>query len=131
MDGSDRSGRPGEVADRQALDTYRKRLADVDDEIDEAARNNDFERVARLEAERQAVLDEVGRVSDVHGRARQFANHPAERARKAVAGRVRDAIRKLEPLLPDLAAHLHRTIVTGTYCRYRGDDGVSWDVGAS
>jgi hypothetical protein len=131
MDGSDRSGRPGEVADRQALDTYRKRLADVDDEIDEAARNNDFERVARLEAERQAVLDEVGRVSDVHGRARQFANHPAERARKAVAGRVRDAIRKLEPVLPDLAAHLHRTIVTGTYCRYRGDDGVSWDVGAS
>ena len=125
---ADRSGRPGAVADRQALEAYRTRLADIDAEAEEATRHNDGERVARLDAERHALLDELGRTRDVHGRPRQFANHPGERARKAVMGRIRDAIRKLEPVLPDLAAHLQSTIVTGTYCRYRADRGTTWHV---
>jgi len=125
IDAADRSGRPGMITDRQALDAYRQRLADIDSESDEASRHHDGERVARLEAERRALLDELGRVSDVQGRPRQFANHPAERAAVAVTARVRDAIRKLELLLPDLADHLERSIITGTYCRYRQADEVS------
>ncbi|HEX8769167.1 MAG TPA: hypothetical protein VF711_00210, partial [Acidimicrobiales bacterium] len=128
MDAGDRSGRPGTLTDRQALDTYRKRLADIDSEADEASRHHDDGRAARLEAERGALLDELRRVTDVQGRPRQFANHPAERARKAVTARLRDAIRKLEPLLPDLAVHLERSIVTGTFCRYRQDDGTVWEI---
>ena len=128
IDAADRSGRPGALTDRQALDAYRQRLADIDGEADEATRHHDSERVARLEVERQALLDELRRARGVLGRPRQFANHPAERARKAVTARIRDAIRKLEPLLPDLAAHLQRTVVTGTYCRYRGDQDTTWEV---
>ena len=119
FDASDRSGPGGDLADRTALAAYRRRLADLDADIDEAENDHDPGRRARAEAERQAVLEELGRVTGSGGRARAFANHPAERARKAVAGRVRDAIRKLEPVLPELAAHLQRNIVTGTYCRYR------------
>jgi hypothetical protein len=80
---ADRSGRAGALADRHALDAYRKRLADIDDEADEADRHHDDGRVARLEGERQALLDEVGRTSGMHGRRRPFANYPAERTRKA------------------------------------------------
>ena len=40
---------------------------------------------------------------------------------------MRDAIRKLEPVLPELAAHLQRNIVTGTYCRYRPEL-THWEV---
>jgi len=58
----------------------------------------------------------------------QFASHPAERARKAVTARIRDAIKKIDPALPALAAHLERSIVTGTYCRYRPDDAFTWDI---
>jgi hypothetical protein len=128
MDAADRSGAPGPLADRRSLDAYRKRLADLETEGAEAASDHDDERCARLEAERQALLEELGRLRGVQGRIRQFANHPAERARKAVAGRVRDAVGKLESLLPELAAHLQRTIVTGTYCRYRGEPGITWDI---
>jgi tetratricopeptide (TPR) repeat protein len=119
IDASDRSGPSGDVADRSALAAYRRRLADLDSDIDDAERDHDPERRARAEAERQAILDELGRVTGSGGRARAFANHPAERARKAVAGRLRDAIKKVEPVHPELAAHLQRNIVTGTYCRYR------------
>jgi hypothetical protein len=44
-----------------------------------------------------------------------------------VSARIRDAIRRLEPLHPELAAHLERAVVTGTYCRYR-PDGAAWLV---
>jgi hypothetical protein len=128
MDAADRSGAVGPLADRRSLDAYRQRLADLETERAEAAGDHDDERAARLEAERQALLEELGRLKGVQGRVRQFANHPGERARKAVTARVRDAIGKLEPLLPELAAHLHRTIVTGTYCRYRAEPGITWDL---
>ena len=117
------------MADRTALDAYRRRLADLETEIDDATLDHDEERRARAEAERQALVDELGRVSGVRRQPREFANHPAERARKAVAGRIRDTIRKLEPVLPELAAHLQRTIVTGNYCRYR-PDATQWDIDA-
>jgi len=52
----------------------------------------------------------------------------AERARKAVAARIRAAISTIDGVLPELADHLNWTIVTGAYCRYRSDEAVSWDV---
>ena len=122
-----RAAAAGEIADRRAVATYRQRVADLDAEINDADRDNDPERLAQAKLNRDALIEEIRRVTGVGGRQRQFANHPAERARKAVTGRVRDAIRKLEPVLPDLAAHLQRTIVTGTYCRYRPDT-VDWTV---
>ncbi|MGH3786013.1 MAG: ATP-binding protein [Pseudonocardiaceae bacterium] len=125
---TDRSGNSGDMIDRRALDSYRRRLADLDDEIDEAVRHHDDARGTLLAAERLALLGELRRVTNVERRPRQFANHPAERARKAVAARVRDAIRKLEPVQPELAAHLERSIVTGTYCRYRPDENRAWKV---
>lgn len=128
IDAADRSGRPDTLTDRRALDAYRQRLRDIDSEADEARLNHDDGRAARLEVERQALLDELRRAVDALGRPRHFANHPAERARKAVTARIRDAIRKLEPHLPDLASHLERTVVTGTYCRYRADQTGTWDV---
>ena len=88
---------------------------------------HDPERAARAASERQAILDELARATGSAGRARAFSNHPAERARKAVSARIRDAIRKLEDELPELADHLHGQIVTGTYCRYRAD-GITWQV---
>lgn len=130
IDAVDRSGAGGDVVDRRSLAAYRQRLADLDDDIDDAERNHDPERRARAASERQAILDELGRVTGTGGQTRAFSNHPAERARKAVSGRIRDAIRKLSAVLPELGDHLERTIVTGTYCRYRSD-GTRWHIDES
>jgi hypothetical protein len=125
---ADRSRGGDAIADREALASYRRRLHDIDDDLDEASRHHDPARVEELVAERGELLDELGRVTGQGGRQRTFANHPAERARKATTARIRDAIRRLEPVLPELAAHLHERVVTGTFCRYRGDDQHGWRV---
>jgi hypothetical protein len=116
------------MIDRRALAAYRQRLRQLDEDCDEADRHDDLERRSRLIAERQGLLDEIGRVTRSGGQRREFANYPAERARKAVAARIRDAIRRLQPILPELAVHLDKSIVTGTYCRYRPEDARAWTV---
>ena len=124
----DRSGPAGAVADREALDAYRRRLRELEEDLDEAGADHDDGRVERLEAEREALLRELGSVTALHRGTRVFANYPAERARKAVAARVRDAIRRLSADAPALAAHLDGAVVTGMSCRYRGDGGPPWEV---
>ena len=116
------------VTDGRALTEYRRRLAELDEELDEAAARHDAGTRARLEGERGELLAELGRVTARRSGSRLFSNYPAERARKAVAARIRDAIRRLESDLPALASHLDATIVTGTYCRYRSGSGGPWDV---
>lgn len=125
---ADRTGPGGELADRTALAAYRRRLGELDDEAAEAAANHDVERQAWVEGEKQELLEQLRQIMRPGGRARSFAAYPAERARKAVAARLRDTIRKLEPELPDLATHLDQTIVTGSFCRYRADRSDRWQI---
>ncbi len=106
------------MADRQSLDTYRRRLDDLDAEIDVADRDADLGRTELLDAERQQLLAELRRVTGLGGRIRSNPNDPAERARKAVSGRIRDAIGRLAEITPGLAAHLDRSIRTGLRCSY-------------
>ena len=128
MGSVDGSGGTGAMADRAALDAYRRRLADLDDDADQAERDHDIARIERTAVERDALLAELRRVTTATGDQRQFANHPAERARKAVSARIRAAIVSIDDVLPELADHLNRTIVTGTRCRYSGSAEVSWHV---
>jgi hypothetical protein len=111
-----------------ALAAYRHRLVELDAEAAAADRDSDPGRRARAAAEKEALLAEVRRATTASGRPRDFGNHPGERARKAVAARIRAAITTLDGVLPELADHLNRSLVTGTYCRYRDDEGVVWTV---
>jgi hypothetical protein len=110
---------PGEPAlDRVALSAYRRRLADLDGELAAARDRADLGRQERASAEREQLLAELGRSTRRDGTSRSLAATTAERARKAVSARIRDAIRRIAQSLPDLATHLDRTIHTRTACRY-------------
>ncbi|HET9050524.1 MAG TPA: AAA family ATPase [Candidatus Dormibacteraeota bacterium] len=117
-----------ELADATAIAQYRTRLLDVEEERLEAESAHDAGRLERLDAEREAVLAELQRVTGIGGRARRDGADATERARKAVSARVHDAISRLEPVLPEVAARLRRSVVTGAWCRYRGEDDVEWRV---
>ncbi len=119
------------MADRQSLDSYRRRLDDLNAEIDVADRNADLGRTGLLDAERQQLLAELRRVTGLGGRIRSNPNDPAERARKAVSGRIRDAIGRLAEIAPGLAAHLDRSIRTGLRCSYSPsshDAQMQWEI---
>jgi hypothetical protein len=121
-----RSGAAGEVTDRTAARAYRERLAALEEERLAADRVGDLDRLRAVDREHDALVAELRGASAGPGRQRHFSNYPAERARKAVAARIRDAVRRLDRDLPALAEHLDQHVVTGVRCRYRGD--VSWSV---
>ncbi|OKI36674.1 ATPase [Saccharothrix sp. CB00851] len=104
------------VLDDEAKARYRRRLARLDEEIDHAV---DDERAAVLDRERAALLDELRAAAGLAGRTRRLGDE-AERARKAVTARIRDALRKLDGRHPGLAAHLRETVSTGATCVYSG-----------
>lgn len=116
------------LLDAQAREEYRRRLADLDSEVSRADDEHDIGRRERAAMERDALLDELRRATGMGGRDRGFGSE-AERARKAVAARLRDAIQRIGEVLPELGGHLERSIRTGGYCRYEPDVAVAWTVG--
>jgi AAA ATPase domain len=113
------------VLDEEAKAQYRRRLAELDEEIDRATELDDDRRAAAADAERQALLDELRLAAGLAGRTRRLGDE-AERARKTVTARIRDTLRKLESSHPPLAAHLRDTVSTGITCRYQPTEPTSW-----
>ncbi|MBO9524191.1 MAG: hypothetical protein J7518_21850 [Nocardioidaceae bacterium] len=116
----------GEVADRRALAAYRARLAELDEELDEAAAWADSAREERARAERDALLDEIGRATGVGGRTR-VTGSSQERARVAVKKAISTAVRRIAEVDPALAAHLRNSVRTGLVCSYEPEPGTAWE----
>lgn len=115
------------VLDDAALAHYRRRLAQLDEHIDWAVARGDDGVAARHDGERAALLAQLRSAVGLHGRSRRLGDD-AERARKAVTGRIRAALRRLEDHHPELANHLNATISTGLTCTYRPPTKVSWEL---
>lgn len=110
----------GELLDRQALESYRRRLADIDSELDEMRSWADTGRVTTLEDEREALLGQLRAAAGLGGRQRT-SGATAERARVAVRKALATAIDRLNRADPQLGRLLLDTISTGTVCRYDPD----------
>jgi AAA ATPase-like protein len=105
------------LLDSRAKEAYRERLADLEDEVEEARRLGDPERAAAAADELDALRHELARGAGLHGRDRTFAS-PAERARVSVTKAIRTAIRLVDKQCPELAEHLRASIQTGRFCSY-------------
>jgi AAA ATPase-like protein len=108
----------GLTLDRAALAAYRRRLVELADDIANAELNDDIGRAGRTRDEREWILAELRRSTRPGGAARTLGVTTAERARKAVTARIRDAIHRITEVMPDLGAHLDRSVRTGNICRY-------------
>jgi hypothetical protein len=112
------SRRTDPVLDRTALQAYRRRLTELDEELDAAHATSDLALGRRAGDERERLLAELRRATRPGGASRSLGPSTAERARKAVTARIRDAIRRIGAVHPELGAHLDRTVRTGRTCRY-------------
>lgn len=115
------AGDAGPAIDAKAKEAYRRRLADVEEDIAEAERNADLGRAASARAEREILARELARAYGAGGRERPGAGAAAERARASVTRATRQAIARIADHHPELGAHLDRTIKTGVFCTYFPD----------
>jgi uncharacterized membrane protein len=113
----------GDLLDRQALQAYRQRLHDLDQDLAEAEQWSDMGKLDAVRAERDALLDQLAAATGLGGRARSTG---ASRERARIA--VKKAIGRLGTLDQPLAQHLRISIQTGLSCTYRPDprDVVDW-----
>lgn len=110
----------GPLIDDEARNAYRRRLHEIEDDLDEATRNGDVDRAALAKADRDYLVTELSRAVGLGGRSRTTGS-TSERARAAVTRAVRYALRRIAEHHPGLADHLEHTIRTGTYCSYDPD----------
>jgi tetratricopeptide (TPR) repeat protein len=117
------------VLDDQAKAAYRRRLADVEDDIDEAIAMNDPARRELAERDRDYLIAELRRAVGMAGRPRTTGDD-SERARTAVARAIRYSLERLTEQHPMAATHLQQRIRTGTYCSYEADPlaPVQWQI---
>ena len=105
------------VIDATAKAAYRKRLAELEDEIDEAESWHDPERLDRLREERDALVHEITAAFGLGGRPRRLGSE-SERARLNVTRAIRTAIGNIAKQAPALGAELDACVITGSSCRY-------------
>ena len=122
-------GDAGPMIDAGARHAYRRRLAELRDEVEDALAVEDDERAATLQAELDAVVAELARAVGLGGRDRPAAS-AAEKARLNVTRALRTAISGLVDALPEAGAVLDRRVRTGVFCAYEPhpDDGLVWTV---
>jgi hypothetical protein len=114
------------VLDRQAQAAYKQRLAILREELAEAERNHDLGRTARLQQESDFITAQLAGTYGLGGHARETAD-ATERARKAVANRIKESLAKMRKPHPSLWLHLFNALKTGTFCSYTPEKPTVWD----
>jgi hypothetical protein len=115
------------VLDEKAKAAYKARLAGLAGDIEDAEAAGRAGRAEVLRNERDALIRELAAAAGLGHRDRKLGDE-AERARKTVSARVRDALSKIGPVHPELAAHLRESLRLGTRCSYSPPVGVTWKV---
>lgn len=114
-----------EVLDEQALQQYKQRLQAIMEEKQQAGSSEDEASYLELEQEEEAILEALKQSVGLGGRSRQF-DHQSEKARKAVASRIRVSLKHIEAVYPEMAEHFRKSIKTGNFCAYAPQPDLHW-----
>jgi hypothetical protein len=117
-------GDAGQMLDAQAKSAYRRRLEEIEDDIEQARALGDAEREAQADAERDFLIRELSRAVGLGGRDRR-AGSASERARAGVTRALRQAIARIGEHDPELGVYLNRAVRTGTCCAYVPEPGAA------
>jgi len=121
------SGSRHDMLDSQARREYRRRIEELQSEVDRAESDNDSAAANRVRTELDALIDELAKATGLGGRSRKIGD-PAEKARSTVRWRIRAAIKKIVAAHPRLGQHLANSIRTGVFCEYSPESAVDWEV---
>jgi tetratricopeptide (TPR) repeat protein len=114
-DDDDPSPEPGAQA------TLVRRLAELEDELEQAERWNDLARAERARGEREEIAHELATAIGQGG-----PSDRAERARQSVTKALKGTIRRIAREHGELGRHFDTTVHTGLLCRYQPDPLRPW-----
>ena len=117
----------GPSLDDQALQEYRERIEDLQEDIDEAEQNNNPEAAANAREEKQLVESEISAAFGLGGHTRPVGS-PQEKARKSVSEAIHRALKNIRTLDSHLGNHLTNSINTGVRVSYSPEPAVAWHL---
>jgi len=115
-----------ELLDGHARIAYTRRLQELNEEIEDARKNNDLGNLAKHEADRDRILSEMKKAW-FRKRAKR-SNSDLNRVRNSVCNAIRRAIRTVERYEPDGANHLTSSTSLGFSVIYNPADQVPWSL---
>ncbi|GIX04587.1 MAG: hypothetical protein KatS3mg114_0456 [Planctomycetaceae bacterium] len=118
------AGTSGEILDEESRRQFSQRYGDLEEELEEAERNNDLGRRDKIEKEREQLMVQLAAAVDIRGRVREQTD--VERVRKSVSEAVRRDIERIAKEHPALGRHLDASINRGTIFRYAPDRRIDW-----
>jgi len=104
---------------QRAKASYRRRLAELREDLAEAERHHDTGRAEQAREEIEALTQQLAAAVDLGGRDRSSGS-AAERAR-TVTHRLRAVIQRIERQHAGLGDHFAARVRTGTFCAYQTD----------
>lgn len=117
----------GEMLDSKAAADYRKRLEEIDQELEKAERNQDLGAAEKLREEQQFIRDELHAASGLRGSSRRL-DDPVKRELDRVRNAINRALDKIRKQHESLADHLDGAIRRGKAWSYHPEPPVTWDV---
>ena len=114
-----------ELIDQKAREEIKAKINSLSEDIEEADSMQDSERSAQLREEYDQLVDHLSGSLGLGGKSRK-TGATAERARTAIAWRIKSALKKIEKTHPSLARHLSNSIKTGTACSYKPESSPDW-----
>jgi tetratricopeptide (TPR) repeat protein len=110
-------GDAGSILDPEAKRAYKRRLDDLNEDLEDARVWGDADRAGAIQEEIDAISKELATAVGLGGRDRKAAS-ASERARINVSRTIRAAVKRIEELDPLLGRSLDEAIRTGTFCAY-------------
>jgi hypothetical protein len=104
--------------DESARTAYRRRIDELDRQLARADAAGNAAGSARAAAERAEVVAALRGAFGLGGRPRRLGDAD-EKARTTVTARIRDVVRRIAEVHPELAAHLSQAVKTGRVCVYQ------------
>src|SRR5271156_3523496 len=125
-------GDAGEMLDDQAKAAYRRRLAELHEDLEEAKHVGNIGRAEQSEQEIDALSKELSRAVGLGGRNRKAAS-ASERARQSITKTIKAVLERIAQSDAALGEILSRCIKTGTFCSYEPDPDfpIAWEFSES
>jgi hypothetical protein len=112
------AGDAGEMLDERSRREYRRRIAELREELEEAETLNDLAGAEAAREEMETLGAELSRAFGLGGRARRAGSN-VERARVNVQRRLKHALERISRECPSAGKHLDWAVRTGSFCSYQ------------